>query len=141
MSRSWTMSYVDEHRLEARQVPEFAVAKLATARLHWLLQRSRCQVSGIFTLTDISHLLNCYQGELFFPEQFDSLATDLCSDLGIELECASQSVVGELVQKLLLLTPTQRLVVGDLLEQAWHRGLRSAEGLEAFIRGLGVELL
>lgn len=59
-----------------------ATALLAAGRLDWLLQSTRPNLSGLFSEHDIATLLDCYQGDILYPDLFNSIASDLCDHLG-----------------------------------------------------------
>jgi hypothetical protein len=124
----------DDQRVE---VP----ALLATARLHWLLQKARRSLSGLLSEHDVNILLDCYQGVVFFPDQFDSMASDLANHFGIDIDDYETSMIGPLVDKLIQLNSSQRLALADALEQAWHRGMnRENKSPKVFFATLGIDL-
>lgn len=118
-----------------------ATALLAAGRLDLLLQSTRPHLSGVFSERDVVTLLDCYQGGIFFPGQFNSISTDLCDHLGVEVDEYEASSIAPLVEKLLGLDAVQRVTLGDALEQAWHRGMKQ-QGLSPkdFFATLGIEL-
>lgn len=114
---------------------------LATARLDWLLRKARRSLSGLLSEHDVNILLDCYQGDIFFPDQFDSIASDLCDHLGIEISDHETSMIGPLVDKLIQLDSSQRLALADALEQAWHRGMEQEnKSPKEFLATLGIDL-
>lgn len=119
-----------------------AVALQAAGRMDWLLEQRRPALSGVFSEQDIAFLLDCYQGNIFSPDRFNRIASDLCDHLGIELEEYQTSSVASLVDKLIGLDSVQLLILADTLEQAWHRGMKQ-EGLspKEFFATLGIELV
>lgn len=119
-----------------------ATALLAAGRLDWLLQSTRPNLSGLFSEHDIATLLDCYQGDILYPDLFNSIASDLCDHLGIELDEYEASSIAPLVEKLLGLDAVQRVTLGDALEQAWHRGMKQ-QGLspKEFFATLGIEIV
>ena len=118
------------------QVP----ALLATGRLEWLLRETRSSLSGLLSENDVATLLDCYQGDIFFPDQFNSIASDLCDHLGIELDDYETSDIASLVDKLRRLNSVQRVTLADALEQAWHRGLKENLTPKELLATLGIEL-
>lgn len=123
-----------DHRL---QVP----ALLATGRLEWLLRETRPNLSGLLSENDVATLLDCYQSEIFFPDQFNSMASDLCDHLGIELDDYETSNIAPLVDKLHRLNPVQRVTLADALEQAWHRTLKESLPPKEVLATMGIELV
>ncbi len=113
---------------------------LAFARCDWLLRQYRPGLSGKFTLADITALLDCFQANLFFPDQFDDIASDLCDDLGIELRNYEQTWAAPLIRKLLGLSAGERVALADALEQTWHRAMPDGKEPDEFFAELGIEL-
>lgn len=119
-----------------------ATALLAAGRLGWLLQSTRSSLSGLFSEQDIATLLDCYQGDIFIPDQFNSIASGLCDHLDIELDEYETSFIAPLVHKLQNLEAVQRLTLADALEQAWYRGMeRQGMSPKEFFATLGIELV
>jgi hypothetical protein len=116
-------------------------ALLATGRLEWLLRETRPSLSGLLSESDVATLLDCYQSDIFFPDQFNSMASDLCDHLGIELDVYETSNIAPLVDKLRRLNPVQRVTLADALEQAWHRGLKESLTPKEVLATLGIELV
>jgi hypothetical protein len=144
--QAWRFS-VDEKAayLQARADNSMALSPLqasylAVARLDWLLVSTRATLSGIFTSEDLSMLLNCFQGEVFFPKQIDTIAEALCDDQGIGSGEVDGSHIAPLVQKLLALTLAQSMALADVLEQTWYVGLKQQVAPAAFLQSLGIEL-
>ena len=116
-------------------------ALLAAGRLDWLLQQTRSSLSGLLSTQEVAMLLDCYQGALFFPDQLDSIASDLCDHLGLDSDLCSSTPVAQLVDSLIDLTPLQRVTLADALEQAWHRGMKQEnKSPKEFFATLGIEL-
>ena len=91
---------------------------------------------------DIATLLDCYQGDIFIPDQFNSIASGLCDHLSIELDEYETSFVAPLIAKLLSLDSAQRVTLADALEQAWHRGMKQQSmSIKGFFATLGIELV
>ena len=113
---------------------------MATGRLEWLLRHSRSSLASQFTLEDVTRLLDCYQGDIFFPDQISSLASDLCDRLGIEMDAYADSAIAPLVRKLLALSPAQKLTLVDALEQVWNIDMHAGDSIaDAFLlRGMAL---
>lgn len=109
-------------QLERTEEAMGATVKLAVARLEWLLDDARQQISGMFSQDEILLLLNCYQGEFLTPDECQRMASTLCHGLGIELEHYRESCISDLVDKLRTLTIPQRMALADALEVSWHSG-------------------
>ena len=141
VSREYAGRYVEEHKLPSDELTPEQTMNIGTARLQWALQQVRPQLSGIFTEDDIITLLDCMQGDLLYPDQFHSIPSFLCEHHGIEVDDYESTWLCELVNKLCDLDRIQTLALGDALEQAWHRGLKSNQGPEEFLLTLGIELV
>jgi hypothetical protein len=156
-SESYIRNYLNEHALahvkageeckseevvEAFNDQSFEVpALLAAGRLDWLLQQTRPSLSGLLSTQEVATLLDCYQGDLFFPDQLGRTASDLCAHLGVETHLSSGKPLAQLIEKLIDLTSSQRLTLADALEQAWHRGMKQEnKSPQEFFATLGIEL-
>jgi len=156
-SESYIRNYLSEHApahlkaaeegkpkevVEAFNDRSFEVpALLAAGRLDWLLQQTRSSLSGLFSTQEVAMLLDCYQGDLFSPDQLGHIASDLCKHLGVESFLSSGRPLAQLTEKLIDLTPSQRLTLADALEQAWHRGMKQEnKSPQEFFAALGIEL-
>jgi|GEM_PF-2773822 len=116
-------------------------ALLAAGRLDWLLQQTRSSLSGLLSTQEVAMLLDCYQGDLFFPDQLGHIASDLCKHLGVESFLSSGRPLAQLTEKLIDLTASQRLTLADALEQAWHRGMKQEnKSPKEFFAALGINL-
>jgi hypothetical protein len=156
-SESYIRNYLSEHApahlkaaeegkpkevIEALNDRSFEVpALLAAGRLDWLLQQTRSSLSGLLSTQEVAMLLDCYQSDLFSPDQFGHIASDLCSHLGGESHLFSGKPLAQLIEKLIDLTSSQRLTLADALEQAWHRGIKQEnKSPKEFFATLGIEL-
>lgn len=139
-SVDYVQRYLEQHTAPSTGLTNEAASMLAAARLQWILQDARRRLAGIFTLDDIVTLMNCFQSEIFFPDQIRTIPSHLCDDLGVEVDEYKSSGIAPLVDKLLALTAPLKVALADALEQAWHVGLKSDVPLEEFLEGLGLEL-
>lgn len=94
----------------------------AVARLHWILNSGRQEISNIFTEEEFIQLLSCFQGELMSPQNGSQIATTLCYDAGIELEDYENSSLANLIDRLCSLNTVQAAALMDALEVWWHSG-------------------
>lgn len=140
LSESWAERYTSDRVGGNMGFDELTLGTMASARLEYVLEDARRELAGLFSEADIELLLNCYQGEVFFPDQFRSLASDLLDDLGFELEAYHEQPVAPLIDKLRALTPVQRVALADALEQTWYRGLPCGTRVREFLANLGIEL-
>ena len=127
-SEYYMASYLREHADNGAGLNSEEVALFATGRLEWLLRESRPSLSGLFSKQDVIVLLNCFQGDLFSPNQLSKIATNVCDDLGIELDAYESSGIGSLINTLRGLTSVQQVALADALEQLWHRGMNGDMG-------------
>jgi hypothetical protein len=78
---------------------------------------------------------------MFYPEQMNSIASDLCNDLGVELDKHEASSVAPLIDKLRGLNTLQRITLADALEQTWYRGMQLEwKRPREFFESLGIRL-
>ena len=139
-SVGWNSAYLNDHLEQSPGLTATEAASLAVARLQWILKSTRSELSGLFNEVEIGTLLGCFQGELFFPDLFNCLASSVCEHLGIDFDDAGESEAAKLAAKLHGLTPSQRATLADALEQAWHRGLKSGQSPKVFFATLGIAL-
>ncbi|WP_323139978.1 hypothetical protein [Massilia phyllosphaerae] len=133
--------YMDEHADNGAGLNIKKSALMAAGRLYWLLRETRPTLSGLFSEGDILTLLNCHQGNMFYPERMDKIESDLCDEFGVALDDAYEPTLGQLIEKLRSLNALQRMTLADALEQTWYRGI----GLEKkqakdFLKTLGIYL-
>lgn len=134
-------AYLREHTAASTGLTTEAASLLAAARLELILRATRQELSGVFCEAELSTLMSCYQAELLDPHTLQDLASPVCDDLGVELDEYESSSIRELVDKLRKLTTSQRVALGDALEQAWHRSAEQACSPREVLAQLGIELL
>jgi hypothetical protein len=140
-SSHYMASYLQEHADNGTGLNSESAAMMAAGRLEWLLLETRPTLSGLFSERDVMVLLDCYQGEIFFPEQMNCIASDLCDHLGVEL-VDETSGIGRLIHTLRGLTAIQRVTLADALEQTWHRGMKEEQrGPSDFLASMGIVLV
>lgn len=154
-STSYMASYLSEHAVVHVRASDKNISKadnafhnhgsevpalLATGRLEWLLRETRPSLSGLFSESDVVILLDCYHGDIFFPDQFDSIASDFYDHLCNEPDDEVTGNLLSLVNKLGRLNPVQRVTLADALEQAWHRGMKEGMTPKEFLAALDIEL-
>ncbi len=156
-SVSYIASYLNEHAAQSEEAVEAVNGEnanetgdgkgsevatfMAAGRLDWLLRSTRPSLNGLLSEKDVATLLNCYRGEMFFPGQFECLASDLCDHRGVGPKTYKTSSIAGLVEKLLKLSPIQRVTLADALEQTWHRGMKQEDkSPKEFFATLGIEL-
>lgn len=114
---------------------------MAAGRLEWLLRETRPSLSGRVSERDIVALLDCYQGQIFSPDEFDFIASDLGDQLGLQSLIYGSERVGQFGEKLAEFSAAQRLALADALEQAWHRGMiQEGQSPKDFFATLGIDL-
>lgn len=139
-SVGYASQYLTQHSSSPTRMDPDSVSLLAVGRLEWLLRKTRHALAGRFNEDEFRVLMDCYQADLFFPDQLGSIASDLCDHLGVDLDDYEDSEVAELVTKLRALSSIERVTLADALEQAWHRGLADGMPPKDFLAGLGLEL-
>jgi hypothetical protein len=116
-------------------------ALMAAGRLEWLLQETRPSLSGQLSEWDITTLLDCYQGQIFSPDNFECVASGLCDHLGVQVGFYETSDIALLVDKLLGLNRMETVTLADALEQTWHRGMKQENmSPKEFLATLGIDL-
>lgn len=134
-------SYMQEHANNGTGLSSKNAALMAAGRLEWLLQETRPSLSGLFSEQDVLVLLDCYLGDMFFPNQACWHASDLCNHLGIEVDDYRASGIAPLIDKLEALSAIQRMTLSDALEQTWHRGMRKQQRQpKDFMASMGINL-
>jgi hypothetical protein len=139
-SEGYEHRYIEQHQIESDGFTSEHAKSLACSRLQWTYQMVRPTLAGTFSESDFATLLDCYQGDLFFPDQFSSMASDLCDHLGIDLKDDGSSEIKMLLDKLLAVQPVQKMAMADAVEQIWHRGLKSGMSIPEFLETLGIQL-
>jgi hypothetical protein len=116
-------------------------ALMAVGRLEWLLRETRPSLSERLSEQEVITLLDCFQGQIFSPGEFDCITSDLCDHLGVDFELYGTSNIAPLVDTLLDLSSIQKVALADALEQAWHRGVkREGQSPKEFFATLGIDL-
>lgn len=146
-NRAWKSSsvniagYVLEHADNGTGLDFNQSAMMAAGRLDWLLREARPTLSGLFSEEDIATLAKCFEGNIFCSDQIDSIASDFCDRVGIEFRFYSNSSIGSLTERLLSLSPVQRVTLADALEQMRYHGMK-VEGMRPteFLESLGISL-
>lgn len=132
-------SYLCEHADNGAGLNSEEVALFATGRLDWLLRKTRPTLSGLFSEQDIIVLLNCFQGDLLPPNQVTRLASNVCHELGIEVDEYESTDIAPLINKLLELTSAQQVALADVLEQFFHHGLSG--DMREFLSSMDIALV
>lgn len=142
----WTSSLyyiarsLDERACSGTGFDDRQSALMAAGRLDWLLHASRFTLSGLFSEKEIFTLVNCYQGTVFSPDQISTIASDVCHDLGIELDDYEDSSAAPLINKLLSLDPLQGLILADILERIWYQPRGKIKQIPEVFESLGIQL-
>lgn len=139
-SASYADIYLGQHQIREEGLTSEGTKYLACARLEWLLQYVRPQLSGLWTEKEFSTMLNCFRSDLFYPDLYRKLISMICDDLGIDPHDWQSSPIKSLVSSLLELDAGQMLALTDALEQTWHRGLNKGMSTPEFLLTLGIEL-
>lgn len=113
-----------------------ATATVPTEALFNLLNQHRQELSGHFSRDDLFILLNGVFRSRYEPNELHRLATDICDDLGVEIDEAEQSSLWPLLERLFSLTKGQSVALCDALQLA----LVAEEGPAECWKALGIEL-
>jgi hypothetical protein len=141
-SLSYIEKYLKEHADNGTGLDADQAAMMAAGRLGWLLLETRPTLSGLFSEQNITALLDCCQGNMFFPDQVNGLASDLCDHLGIEVDDYAASAIAPLIEKLRGLNAVQRMTLADALEQTWYRGMKEEQREpKDFLASMGIVLV
>ncbi len=122
-------------KLYAMDCPS-ATATVSTEALFNLLSQYRQELSGLFSRDDLLILLNGLFQSRHEPNELHRLATDICDDMGVEIDEAEQSSLWPLLERLFSLTKGQSVALIDALQRA----LVAEEGPSECWRALGIEL-
>lgn len=139
-SAGYTADYIGQHALARNGLTAESAGMLAVSRLQWLLAQTRPQLSERFSEYEVTALLNCYQGEVFFPDMLNEMATAICEDHGLEIDEVDGSSLAELVKELRTLSPLERVTLADALEQAWYRAGENGKTHLEILKELGIEV-
>lgn len=107
--------------------------------LQELLYQCRQDLSGVFSLQDLIVMLNSAFKRHYDPIDFERLSSDICHDLGIELDDYRNTRIGPLVDKLLSLSREQAVALSDALWQTQQTYARCTAPAECW-KDLGIEL-
>lgn len=122
-------------RLHALNQPT-ASTEVSDDALQDLLKQCRLELSGSFSRDDLFILLNDVFQSRYEPNELHRLATDICDDLGVEIEQAEQSSLWPLLERQFSLTRGQSVALCDALQLA----LVAVEGPAQCWKALGIEL-
>ncbi len=122
-------------RLHALQQPTGST-EVSDDALQELLKQCRMELSGVFSRDDLFILLNGMFQSRYAPDELHQLATDICDDLGVEIDQAEQSSLWPLLERLFSLTKGQSVALIDALRLA----LVAQEGPTECWKALGIEL-
>ena len=117
------------------------MAMLACARLDWLLSEVRPQLSGLFSVSDIMTMMNSNLERIHSPQYAARIASNICDDLGIDLDAELPDELEKLVNILCKLEAAQSIALADALEQAWYRSEDTKNlSIREFFATLDIEL-
>jgi hypothetical protein len=122
-------------RLHALNQPT-ASTEVSDDALQDLLKQCRLELSGVFSREDLFILLNGMFQRRHAPNELHRLATDICHDLGVEIDEAEQSSLWPLLERLFSLTRGQSVALCDALQLA----LTAEDGPVGCWKGLGIEV-
>lgn len=105
-----------------------ALSNLAVARLEFLLQQGRRELSGQFSAADMSVLLTCYMGDFVAPADGDELADVVANSASVRY-IHTRADRESLVERLRALTSLQRTTLFDAMELVHLSGLEPLDVL------------
>jgi hypothetical protein len=94
----------------------------ALARLEWMLDEAREQISGLFSRDEFALLAHHVQGDFNATRSGYDYAEGLCTELRIDFEHLEESEHASLLKRLLALTASQSSALSDAIEVGWHSG-------------------
>lgn len=133
-------SYMKQHVLSKNGMSFEETGRLAASRLEWLLHQTRHSLKNTFTRADFQLMASCFMGDIFYPDQLDNLASDLCDEHGLDMDQLRDGPFTTLVFKLADLTPLERVALADALEQAWYRQSEAGPDYFEVLAELGFDL-
>ena len=122
-------------KLYAMDCPS-ATATVPTEALFKMLSQYRQELTGLFGRDDLLILLNGLLQSRYEPNELHRLATDICDDMGVEIDEAEQSSLWPLLVRLFSLTKGQSVALIDALQLAFV----AQEGPAECWKALGIEL-
>ena len=134
-SRLLAQPYMENHVRPYAGLTLLQTALVATARLQWLLSKSRIGIAAMFSEEELLALLECFDGELILPRDLLDLEYRLCAHWGIRAHGPLD--MPPLARKIYALSAGCRLVLADTLELAWQ-GMRTGRSLREVLDGLGM---
>jgi len=117
----YILSYLGKRANNAAGLNSRRSALMATGRFEWLLREARPRLSGLFNASDVLLMINCYNGNMFSPDQLDSIPFDLCVSVGINLKNYESSDIASLIAKIRTLDRLQLMTLVDALENIWFQ--------------------
>ncbi|MEK6668654.1 MAG: hypothetical protein AABZ19_07545 [Pseudomonadota bacterium] len=94
----------------------------ALARLEWMLDEAREQISGLFSREEFALLAHHVQGDFNATRSGYDYAAGICTELQIDFEHLEESEHASLLKRLLALTASQSAALSDAIEVGWHSG-------------------
>lgn len=134
------VAYIGEHTAASTGLNDRDACVIAASRLQWALIPARLKLDGLVSEHELATMLDCFQGALAFPDEFEETADTLCEHWGVVPEEAQYTEIGGLVAKLRALSAIQLFALRDALEQAWHRGVKQGVSPRDVLATLGIGL-
>ncbi|WP_430407339.1 hypothetical protein [Hydrogenophaga sp.] len=126
-------TYLNFHNFKALgpgAEPISATVKLGIARLEWLLDEAREDISELFTQEEFVTMLNCYQGAFLTPWDCHRMEHTVAQFMFIDWEEREESVHADFINRLHGLTTLQRAALADALEVGWQS---AGQGFDALV--------
>lgn len=134
------MEYLEAHT-SPRGLTDADALLVATGQLNGLLRLARPNLSGLFTREDIEVLGTCIGMGPIGSSEIQFFASFVLDDYGIEPEDYATTSLAPLIDKLLKLTPLERLALADAIDQTCYFARDESLSLQERLAKLGIKLL
>jgi len=138
MTRSafWPALYQRDHAMEYSEERPEAMSTLAMARLEWILRQGRLALNGLITEGEFRTLCDVFNSEIATPDEIEYMANAVAAEFDIEYDGYKEHPLGPLLDKLLTMSPIQKLALRDLVQRFWYpadgRGISPSEFLNKY---------
>ena len=95
-----------------------ASTEVSVDALQDLLKQRRLELSGLFSRYELVILLNGVFQSRYEPNELHRFPTDICHDLGVEIDEAEHSSLWPVLERLFSLTKGQSVALIDALQLA-----------------------
>jgi hypothetical protein len=134
------MDYLDTHT-SRRGLTNADALLVATGQLNGLLSLVRPNLSGVFTREDIQVLGTCIGAGPIGSREIEYFPSIVLDNYGVEPEDYEKTSLAPLIDKLLKLTPLERLALADAIDQTCYFPKDESLSMREGFAKLGIELL